>query len=231
MSTLTRHLGACTAASVLVTLVPLASHAATVGQSDTFQDGSLQGWQIGKGTPPTNSTEGSGGATDRYLRVTSIGGSGENSKMVVFNTAQWAGSYTSGTITRLDIRMANLTPTPSTTLFMRIAIIGAAGEYVSTTPLLLPADGVWRSASFPLDITSLTKLSGGTLADTLASVSELRVLSLAGPALDKRGDAVAATLGIDNVTAVPEPSATAIAGMLSGGLLVRRSRRSTRAQV
>ncbi len=188
-------------------------------------------WQIGKGFPPTNAAGGLGGATDRYLRVTSIGGSGENSRMVVFNSTQWGGPYTAGTITRLDLRMANLTPTPTTSLSMRIAIIGTAGEYVSTVPLILPADGVWRDASFPLDATSMTKLTGGTLAETLASATELRVLSLAGPALDKRGDTVAATLGIDNVTAVPEPAVAGIGGALSLRLLGRRPRRSSRTAV
>src|SRR5688500_15602164 len=70
--------------------------AVTPGQVDTFEGGSLLGWQNGGVTnpnPATNtSTGGPAGANDNYMLVRANGG-GAGGKLVVFNTDQWAGDY------------------------------------------------------------------------------------------------------------------------------------------
>jgi len=112
-------------------------------------------------------------------------------------------------------------------LDIRIAIKtgnGITPGWASTTGFALPADGAWHHATFPLDSADLTPInSPPPLSKILSDVGELRILESAAPALD--GDSIAASVGIDNITAVPEPAMTTIAAAAMAGLLVRRRRR------
>lgn len=70
----------------------------SAGQIDNFEDGTVQGWFEGvlSPNPPVNiATDGPEGANDNYLQDDSSGGFGAGSKMVIRNTAQWSGNYTS----------------------------------------------------------------------------------------------------------------------------------------
>ena len=198
MKLLARSLGM---AVLLLAWTP--SGAATLGQVDDFEDGTVMGWTEGvvSPNPPTNQPNGGpAGAGDNYLLNNSAGGLGAGSRLVMFNVTQWAGNYPAAGVTRIDLQMANF---GATTLHMRIAIQGGVlgTRYASATAVALPADGVWYSASFGLTSADLTNVGGlSTLADVLASVSTLRILSAsAGPAW--QGDAIVASLGVDNIQA------------------------------
>ena len=180
---------------------PAAARAVVCGQVDDFENSTTMGWTEGFSTPnpPTNVAEGGPmGVGDNYLQNISSGGFGAGSRMVMFNTAQWSGDYLAAGVTRIEADMANLGATP---LSMRIAIEGSLTRYGSTVAVALPADGSWHSVTFNLTANDLSVISGvASLNDVLANVQTLRILSAAaGPAW--QGDAIAATLGVDNITA------------------------------
>lgn len=180
------------------------SSAIVFEQVDTFQDGTTMGWAKGPASqdPPSNvASGGPAGAGDRFLQNISNGGAGADSRMVVFNQAQWKGDYNAAGIHHITAHLANL---GSTTLHMRIALRGGTGgntSFASSAPAVLPPDGVWRLVTFDLTPGALASINGSdTLAVVLSSVVELRILSAAnGPAFI--GDTIAATLGTDNVAA------------------------------
>jgi hypothetical protein len=102
----------------------------------------------------------------------------------------------------------------STALSMRIVIRESAGGattpgYASSTPFLLPPDGIWHHAVFQLNSASLTGFnSPQPLSIDLANVNDFRLLDSAAPS--GVGDVVTGQFGVDNITAVPEPSALAL---------------------
>jgi len=127
------------------------------------------------------------------------------------------------------------------TLSIRIAIREGTGNastpgYASTNAFSLPPDNQWHHAVFLLDVADLTGVnSPAALITDLASVAELRILdavnvSLVGDQFSTSAPAVA--FGIDNITAVPEPSSvlllalgTALALTLTGHLQTQVNRR------
>jgi hypothetical protein len=174
-----------------------------LGQTDDFQDGTTQGWGngFGAGSAVTNQPGGQGGASDRYLRVVSDG-SGSEGKLVVFNTTQWTGNYTTAGVGSVAADVTNL---GATDLALRVWVEGPGGWFVSTTPVLLPAGSPWRPALFPVTPGALTAVSGATDVNaTLAAVSRLRIYH--SPTATAPGPSIVASLGLDNITAGPPPA-------------------------
>jgi hypothetical protein len=155
----------------------------------------------------------------------STGGSGPGSGQVMFNFAQWAGDYLSAGVTDITAMMkADLDGNP---LSMRLALEGNAGSwYASTNAVALPNDGLWHSVSFGLSAAELSLTSGtDTLPTVLANVVELRILSSPGlPPVGlgsgAQGERIAATLHVDNITAVPEPAAIVLVGLSLLGVAI-----------
>ncbi|MBX6313936.1 MAG: hypothetical protein IRY99_13620 [Isosphaeraceae bacterium] len=222
----------CAPRPILIVLIlglslPAASRASIMlGQIDTFEDGTTQGWSNGPSAPapPLNIPSGGpAGVGDHFLQVTSNGSSGAGGRITVFNRDQWAGDYIAAGVGAVEMDLRNLGDTP---LSMRIALkigigMGSAG-FASTTPFDLPADGQWYHAVFTLDMASLTRLNSTTLTleGLLSNVAEFRILHATAPALN--GTRIASQVGIDNIRAlpVPVPEPGALALMLSGsGLL------------
>ena len=186
-------------------LFPLSSFAVDPAVFDDFEDGTTENWVIGEGSQPTNIPDGGpGGAGDNYLQTISTGTSGPGSRMVVFNEAQWTGDYVAlGSEVKISLMVANF---GASLLNIRIAVertsqtftLGSGGQFASTTAFTLPADGVWRSATFTLSDAEMTSVGGvDTLAEVLADVAHFRVLSSVVPAW--RGDVIAGTLGMDDI--------------------------------
>jgi hypothetical protein len=77
-------------------LLPAAAAAQIpTGQTDTFENGTPQGWQNGglKGSGGVSvQLGGPAGAADHYLRVQS-GQVNTPPRLIIFNRAQWAGNY------------------------------------------------------------------------------------------------------------------------------------------
>ncbi len=186
------------AGSVLVLADPGA--AVTLGQLDTFSDGTVQGWSEGLNSPnpPTNIPNGGpAGVGDHYLQNVSSGGIGAGGKMIMFNDAQWTGNYAAAGISRVDADMANF---GSTVLHMRIGLRSGVDEYASTNAVVLPADGKWYRVGFQINAGSMSQVAGtNPLATVLGAVQEARILSSSTPAFN--GEVIVATLGVDNITA------------------------------
>jgi hypothetical protein len=195
-----------------------------LGQTDTFQDGTRQNWTNGAGGTGISNipTGGPSGAGDRYLQVAS-GSFGGLPVALTFNQDQWIGNYSAAGVNAVEMDFANF---GTSTLAMRFALRSGAGGptapgYVTNSPLILPADGVWRHIVFPLDSAHLTPLNSPTALDVfLTSVADARVFDAANASLV--GDAVSALWGVDNIHAfaVPEPTTWMLLGV---GLLIGAS--------
>jgi hypothetical protein len=197
-----------------------------IGQTDTFQDGTTRNWT---GPPPPNQpvnvpTGGPAGAGDEFLRITSTGMTGAGSRLAVLNDQQWSGGQTySPAVSGISMDLENLGGTPLT---VRLAFQDTSSNtYSSTTGFSLPADGTWHHALFSLLDPNMTSLGGSPPFSTaLASgIQEMRIIDAAAPAFV--GDVIAATLGIDNITAVPEPGSMAMLWAASALSIVQSWRR------
>jgi hypothetical protein len=183
---------------------PQIASAVVVGQTDTFENGTPQGWIAGffDPHPPVNvATGGPQGVGDHYLKVTSSGGLGAGSKLVTFSTTQWTGNYTTAGIVAIGMDLNNL---GNTGLVIRLAINGPGGEIASLNGVSLPPGGGWNSVKFSVTAADFAKtLSTGNIAATLAGVTELRILHCTTPQYE--GTVIAAVLGIDNIKAMANP--------------------------
>jgi hypothetical protein len=200
------------------------------GQRDTFlaSNGNpdVMGWIRGVNAitlPSVVLSGGPGGANDAYLQNTSTGTTGSNSRMSMFNQDQWTGDYLDAGVTLITADMADFGTTP---LYMRLAIEDDFGtEWGSTDAAFLPADGKWHSLSFDMTAAGLTNLQGAApLSHSLANVGILRMVSnQEGP--NFRGDILLGVMGVDNITALPEPAFAPLLA-IGAGLLRRRQRSS-----
>lgn len=225
----------------LLCLLPSgAARAVSVGQIDDFEDGTLQGWRNGTTAATadhlSNITDGGpAGVGDSYLEVVSHATEPfAGNRLTFFNRLQWTGDYTAAGITAIAVDLKNFSPTE--TLNMRLAINGGfgpsfdftGGVFTSAASIRLDVGSGWTRAVFSLLPGDLISISGGRggnttgndVQATLANVLELRLLNSATP--DWAGLPVTATLGVDNLLAVPLPPALALFGT---GLIVLLPRR------
>ena len=190
----------------------------TLGQVDDFQDGTLQGW--GGGSSPINvAAGGPDGAGDRYLQIGSSSGNlGTN------NGTQWSGNYAAAGVTALLFELNNLGSNP---VALRITLFGPGGSFTSSDETVLAAGSGWVSVQFGLAAADLTQTQGsGTLAQTLASVDTLLLRHDPDPiSPPMQQNPVTGTLGIDNVTAVPEPGSALLLAPAVAALARIRPRR------
>lgn len=224
-----------------------AAGAISVGQIDTFEDGTLQGWRMGIASV-TNSkmsniaAGGPAGAGDNFLQVVADGTNVQGGRLTFFNKLQWTGDYTAAGVTAIAMDLNNLST--SEALNTRLAINGGfrdpisnlfiGGVFATTASISLDIGSGWTRVVFSLqpgDLTSVTGGLGGNTAGndvqaTLANVLELRLLDSATP--DWNGLPVAGTLGIDNIQAVPLPPALAL--FVSGLVVLLTTRRKQKFQ-
>lgn len=173
--------------------------AISLGQRDDFQDGTTQGW--GGGANPTNIPDGGpNGQGDRFLQITSRGGSGAGSRLATFNMNQWAGDYQAAGVDGIQVHMRNQS---NETLSMRVVLFGPLGSrYTSREEVVLPPDNTWHQVTFSLREEDLINVFGSeTYNQVITNVSSLMFRHDADPA-EEGGDPIAAQLGIDNITAI-----------------------------
>jgi len=218
-------------------LFPLATPTETqaaivVGELDNFNV-DLEGWA--QGLPPSGSfgvtrptTGGPAGTDDAFMRIQSDGFS-SHGKLVAFNqSSAWNGSYSAAGVTTIAMAANNL---GATNLQLRVAIgtglnANSGTWYASTTAVALPAGSGWTLVEFPLAESGMTLVIGSAAYSTvLGGVVTIRLLhNHIQP--DNNGWPIAATLGVDNITAiVPEPASWLL--LTSGALasLLRRRRK------
>lgn len=198
------------------------------GSVDTFSTG-LDAWQKGQVNPTYLSTVSSGGpagAGDAYMRSVADGG-GSFGRLTVFNQGQWNANYATAGVTSIRMDLLNSGSSP---LQIRIGLRDAGGDgFVSTTPFLLGVGAGWQTADFPVTQAGLTAVGTPAGFGTfLSNGFALRILHATDTG-SLNGDTVVGTLGVDNVTALPEPSMAPLVvcgGGLAVAALVRRLKRS-----
>lgn len=205
-----------------LTAVPAA--AVTIGTQDTFEDGTTNGWVTGGASPlqPVNVPDGGpAGVGDAYLKLASSGSGGAGGKLVGIAGAQWFGDYVTADVTGIEMDVINL---GSTDVDLRLYFAGGSGSGVSVDGITVVSGSGWTRIAFSTLPGAITAALGVPALDVLSNVSELRLFHSAGASFP--GPNIAAEIGIDNVTAVPEPGTWATLGLglvvLVGGLSLHR---------
>ncbi len=197
-----------------------ASGAAVIGQVDNFEDGTTDGWLTAllgspNPAPPINiATGGPKGAGDNYMQLTALGGANAGSRLTVINVGQWTGNYLSANIGAIAMDLKNF---GTTDLDLRLLFESGGpptDAAVSTNAFHLAAGSGWTHVVFPIGIGNLTAILG-TTQNALSNTTALRLFH--NPVTDFPGPSVVATLGVDNINAVPEPG---VFGMVGAGLLL-----------
>lgn len=163
------------------------------------------------------------GAGDNYLLVTSTGLGGPGSRLATYNDFQWAGDYLSQNVTGIQVDVANFSDDP---IHLRAFLMfGPGGFFTSTDPIIIPADGLWHQIYFGMTASDLTAVDGGwDLNETLADLPRLMIRHQEGePGGIGAPLPFAGAMGLDNITALPEPGTIALLSL--GGLAALRRRR------
>ena len=209
--------------------------AVSTTQLDSFSDGTTQGWEMGipsvTASHMTIITDGGpAGAGDNFLQVVADGTSVAGGRLTFLNKAQWTGDYIGAGVTAIAMDLNNISS--SETLNPRLAINGGflGGLFATSASATLDSGSGWTHMEFSLlpgDLVPVSGRSGVTGNDVMAAlgnVLELRLLNSA--TADWNGLPVSATLGIDNITAVPLPSALVLFASGLVALLAKRRRQN-----
>ena len=188
-----------------------------LGQIDDFEDGTLQNWANGGevGAPPVLNidTGGPAGVGDNFMEVAAVG-SGPGQFLTVFNRSQWLGNYLATGVTAIEMDLRNLGKVDLTIRlgFKDAAEPGASG-YVSQGFTLAPG-GDWQHVIFLINPATMTAVGSPEAFNTFFAdgIQETRIINEMGTD-SLNGDAVTGQLGVDNIHAVPEPSAIVLAGV------------------
>jgi hypothetical protein len=143
------------------------------------------------------------------------------------NGTQWAGNFSAAGINYIEMDLINLGETDLTMrLYFEDPIPGPpTNEAVTTFGFDLAAGSGWQHAIFPIMPSDLTVLSGS--AETvLGRTTVLRIMH--NPEATFPPPSIAAVVGIDNITAVPEPAVLGMTAFGVGALLLSRRLRKVR---
>ena len=206
------------ALSILVSISTDAA-AVTLGQIDDFEDSTTQNWTEGgaSSNPPTNEAGGPAGST-RYLSNVSSGAiCCGGTKMTMFNDSQWSGDYISAGITEVHA-MVRVDPSSASALSLRVgfreATQGGQLGFGSVAPVVVPNDGTWYDVTFPIGPGDLAPYGGTglTYEETLSNVGQFRIYH--SEEQSWQGQPIAATMGIDDISAEAADSGTHYQGWL-----------------
>jgi hypothetical protein len=220
-----RRRGIALLAFLLASLTVPAAATVFIGKVDTFQDGTTQGWSDGpfNPIPAVNvATGGPAGTGDRHLLLTSSGGGSAGGKLVGIAPQSWAGNYIAAGVTAIGMDVNNF---GATDVSLRLLVQNSfAARAVSSVAFDLPSGSGWRHVTFSLAPAALNGLFGAVPAQLLTDVVQFRLYHATGAEFP--GPDISAQLGIDNISAVPEPSTwlMLLAGLGITGFAAPRSR-------
>ncbi|HEX5175523.1 MAG TPA: hypothetical protein VFV83_00765, partial [Chthoniobacteraceae bacterium] len=218
------------AAAVWTLCAVCTASAITVNQLDDFQTGP-DGWQSGMGPGNVSLEGGPAGDGDGFLEVNANGDFGPFSKLTIFNIQQWTGNFDLAGVRGIEIDFKNF---GTSNLSMRLAFkeLTGGGGYVSSEPFVVEPEGDWHHARFDLTASAFASVGAQlSFANELKNVSELRIIHHRAPVPNSlNGDTEAASVGIDNIRAVPEPSSAVLALSAGTVMVYRRQRKKRRAE-
>ena len=208
------------------------ARAIVVGQIDNFEDGTTQSWANGgaPGAPPVVNidTGGPAGVDDNFIQM-SADGEGAGQFLTVFNRAQWLGNYIALGVTAIEIDLQNFGKVDlNIRLGFKESTDPGASGYLSAA-FSLPAGSGWQHAIFFINPASMIAVGSPADFNTFFAdnFGEMRIMNEAGTS-NLNGDVVTAAMGIDNIHAVPEPSAVLLTGVgVLGFAALRRKKRTT----
>lgn len=204
------------------------AHAALVGQIDTFDTGTAN-WDSSYTSVTTVSADGPGGVDDTYMEL-----SVSEFHLGAANRSQWSGNYLAEGITSIEMDLNYLAgPDPAN---VRLMIWGDGGVWGSSS--ITPVSTGWSHYSFSLAPEDLVLVSldidrrsqgtaSGVLNDTLSTVNTLlfrndsEIPTIPG----SHPPHITATIGVDNIEAIPEPGTLALLLFSGGGIYLARGRR------
>ena len=212
-----------------ILLATATSSAVTLFQVDDFSNGTA-GWIEGNPSPNPPITTGTGNDNTPFLRNDSSGGGGPGSRMAMYNDLQWTGNYIESGISAIRLEAGTFGPD---TINLRLAFNGAGGWFTTAAVPLInndPLDPQWRSVIFSILPGDLTHVSqgNGIFSDTMGNVTRMEIYS-GGNSLSAgsliRGQAINSSLLLDQIQAIPEPSAIGLLVITALAALTRRKRR------
>lgn len=217
------------AALSLLLAAAMPAHAVVRGQIETFTS-SNGGWFIGGGPAgaplvplPVEPTGGPGGSGDAFLRVTSTGSGTAGSRLVANNAGPWTGNYLAAGITHIAMDLKNLgAANVAVRLFFEDPIpLPPQNEARTSFVANLAAGSDWTRFVFRISPPHLVA-ELGDVTSALTNTTFFRIYHSTGG--DFPGEPIAASIGIDNVHAIPEPTTTALimAGLGVLGAVARR---------
>lgn len=175
------------------------SSAITLGQVDTFEDGTALGWGHPQTHQPENiATGGPRGVDDNYLRFAG-GLVGWPQHLAMFNQQQWVGNWIAAGVTVVEAHVKNEGPDP---VELRAVWHGQqASRWTSTDGITVPADNKWYKIAFPCRESDMTRVLGTeTYADVMGNLERFMIRHDAGTP-SSGGSPVDAAVGIDNIEA------------------------------
>jgi hypothetical protein len=199
---------------VLLVVVPQLARAVTLGQVDTFEDGTTMGWYVpgASPNPPANVPAGGPqGPGDAYLQLQANGIAGPGGRLSVLNDAQWTGNYLSAGVTVIRMNVNNFGPEDLhlRLLFETFTAPGPPTNLaLSADAIFVPAGSGWMTVDFPITPDDLVVETLGTVIGALSDTGVLRIFHNPNPSFPGPSGGIPTinvTLGVDNITAVPEP--------------------------
>ena len=129
--------------------------------------------------------------------------------MALINREQWTGDFLAAGVSAIRLEAFNGGPnfafqdmTIRLGFSSELASTGS-GRVVTSQGFPVNRDDGWQQLEF--DLNDLTPIAGSDPVEVMRSVSEMRIISAEDPLFI--GDQFIARLGVDSITAVPEPSA------------------------
>jgi hypothetical protein len=216
--------------AVTASSIPLASGVVSMTSVDDFS-ASNESWQIGgAGIQPVRVASAGPDGLTGYLNHLSDGGSANGKWLMWTSHADWTGNYLSVGVTGISL-WTNVS-SGSSPVSLRVAFDGPGGWFYSSA---LSIGSGWNAQLFSLNSANFTYAAGsggsGLYNDTFSGVTRFEILA-GGGAVSYRagGDLLQAgtsanTILVDNITAIPEPSALSLLAIGLGGLVLLRRQR------
>jgi hypothetical protein len=207
--------------------------AISLASQDTFATTS-EGWAIGMaGTQPSRQAGPGFDGQPGFLSHFSDSSSSNGKWLMFTGDSDWLGNYTAVGVTGINFWADEQV---GTSLNLRIAFFGPGGCFYSAGQTITnsTAGPDWTLLTFTLSAANFTYApgSGGTgiFAGTMADVTRFEIFGGSGSITFHGNNIIDAgpstnTIGIDQITAVPEPSAIALMFCAGGCLFIAGRRR------